>query len=222
MAFLHFPKLSQYPRRREPVSVGIPWSQGRLPDPTHLLILDGDTPLPTQVQVLGTWPDGSVRWSLVHFQPDLPGNKTKDFQLEVGTAAVPVEPEEQVSVAQHGTEWRVNTGPLNFALHQGSVFALHDVSLKDNEFWSGLTVGALQMRLVEYPDSLEPMIERVEVEESGPLRAVIHLQGNMWVQTGLLAWPTMGALRPMPVSLTWRWSTSLCIWEKQRIYIWLL
>ncbi len=177
MAFLHFPKLSQYPRRREPVSVGIPWSQGRLPDPTHLLILDGDTPLPTQVQVLGTWPDGSVRWSLVHFQPDLPGNKAKDFQLEVATAAVPVELEEQVSVTRHGTEWKVNTGPLSFGLHQGSVFALHDVSLENSEFWSGLNVGALQMRLVECPDSLEPMIERVEVEESGPLRAVISLQG---------------------------------------------
>ena len=156
MAFLHFPKLSQYPRRREPVSVGIPWSQGRLPDPTHLLILDGDTPLPTQVQVLGTWPDGSVRWSLVHFQPDLPGNKAKDFQLEVATAAVPVELEEQVSVTRHGTEWKVNTGPLSFGLHQGSVFALHDVSLENSEFWSGLNVGALQMRLVECPDSLEP------------------------------------------------------------------
>ena len=177
MTSLHFPKLSQYPRRREPVSISIPWAQGRLPDPGHLRITDGDVPLPLQVQALGTWPDGSVRWSLVHFQPDLPGNRAKDFQLAVSAASAPAEAKEQVSVSPTGAAWRVHTGPLSFVLHQGSAFALHDVTLQGSAFWSGLTVGAFQMQLVERPDTLVPMVEQVKVEEAGPLRAVLCLQG---------------------------------------------
>lgn len=178
MTPLHFPKLSQYPRQREPVSISIPWAQGRLPDPGHLRIADGATQLPVQVQTLGTWPDGSVRWTLVHFQPDLPGNKAKDFQLQVAPAVAPVEAQEQVSVSQTDLEWRIHTGPLTLVLRQGSAFALYAVSLQNSEFWSELTAGAFQMRLVERPDTLVPMVEQVAVEEAGPLRAVICLQGR--------------------------------------------
>ena len=149
MTTLHFPKLSQYPRLLEPVSFSIPWAQGRLLDPSHLCIWDGETQLPIQVQSLGTWPDGSVRWSLVHFQPNLPGNTGKDFNIEVVPESAQPESEAQVSVSQTETEWEVDTGPLSFALRQGTAFALHAVSLQGSAFWSELTVGAFEMRLVE-------------------------------------------------------------------------
>ncbi len=178
MTLLHFPKLSQYPRLREPVSLSIPWAQGRLSAPGHLRITDGDTPLPVQVQILGTWPDGSARWSLVHFQPDLPGNQAKDFQLEVAAAAAPTEVAEPVSVSCTGSEWKVHTGPLTFGVQQGAAFALHAVCLQDSAFWAARTAGALQMRLAEYPDPLVPVVEQVEVAEAGPLRAVLELQGR--------------------------------------------
>lgn len=178
MTTLHFPKLSQYPRLLEPVSVSIPWAQGRLLDSSHLCIWDGDMQLPMQVQTLGTWPDGSVRWSLVHLQPNLPGNSGKDFKIEVVRGSGQPESKEQVSVSQTETEWKVDTGPLSFVLRQGTAFALHEVCLQGSAFWSELTVGAFEMRLAENPDVLEPIVERVEVVEAGPLRAVIELQGQ--------------------------------------------
>ena len=72
MNTLYFEKLSQFDRPAEPVTVSIPFANGKLTDPRQLRVLDGDEALPVQARVLATWPDGSVKWLLVHLQPDLP------------------------------------------------------------------------------------------------------------------------------------------------------
>ena len=69
---LYFEKISKYDRAREPVSVSIPFAEGSLDDPKRFVVRDGDQRLSIQSHVLATWENGSVKWLLVHFQPDLP------------------------------------------------------------------------------------------------------------------------------------------------------
>ena len=75
MSSLYFQKLSQFDRPAEPVTVSIPFACGKLMDAQHLTIRDGEAVIPLQRRVLATWEDGSIKWLLVHFQPDLPGNR---------------------------------------------------------------------------------------------------------------------------------------------------
>jgi len=57
------------PRRREPVTVGVPFPRGVLRDCEDLLLLDpSGTAVPYQVRVVDRWGDDSVRWALFDFQ----------------------------------------------------------------------------------------------------------------------------------------------------------
>ena len=83
MNTLYFEKISQFDRCAEPVTVSIPFAAGALTDPARLVIRDNDVALPTQARALATWSDGSVKWLLVHFQPDLPDNRDKTLTFDI-------------------------------------------------------------------------------------------------------------------------------------------
>ena len=114
MNTLYFEKISQFDHRAEPVTVSVPFAQGRLGDPRALVVRDGDARLPAQRRVLATWPDGSVKWLLVHLQPDLPGNKDKTLHLEIADSPPDVEPQATIELAETPGGIAVNTGPLSF------------------------------------------------------------------------------------------------------------
>ena len=57
MNTLRFEKISKFDRKREPVTVGFPFAEGRLFDPNRLIVTDGDRELPIQRRILSTWPD---------------------------------------------------------------------------------------------------------------------------------------------------------------------
>src|SRR5215472_9064178 len=60
------------PRRREPVTCGLPWPRAVLRDQSHLRLADvNGRPFPFQSRVLDRWPDGSVRWLLLDWQADI-------------------------------------------------------------------------------------------------------------------------------------------------------
>ena len=100
MQTLYFEKISRFDRAAEPVAVSIPFARSMLTDPDHLLILDGETVLPAQRRVLAAWDDGSVKWLLVHFQPDLPGNLDKTLQFAIDSSGKQVSPDIAVCFCQ--------------------------------------------------------------------------------------------------------------------------
>ena len=99
MSTLYFEKLSQYDRAAEPVSFSIPFAQGKLPGAAHLVIEDGGEALPSQQRALAHWSDGSVKWLLVHLQPDLPGNLSKTITFRTASDPAPP-PQQQVQVTE--------------------------------------------------------------------------------------------------------------------------
>ncbi|HSJ54923.1 MAG TPA: hypothetical protein VLC52_14375, partial [Anaerolineae bacterium] len=128
---LHVEKISLYDRLAEPVSVSIPFAQGLLRDPADLAVADpaSGARYPLQPRVLGRWEDGSIKWLLVHFQPDLPGNHDKTLTLQVGPQEAPVEPETQVTVTETEDGVRVDTGVLSFVVARAGYLPLRDVTL---------------------------------------------------------------------------------------------
>lgn len=178
MTRLHFPKLSRFDRNQEPVSVSIPWAQGQLQDTQHLCLHDGDALLSRQIRSLGCWPDGSIRWSLVHFQPDLPGNAARDFGLSVDSTAVQPVPPAPLAVTHTGAGLRIDTGPLAFTLAAGMPLALRDTHLHGRRLWPESSLGITTLRLDTWPAAMPAIVDTMEVVEEGPLRAVVSLHGR--------------------------------------------
>ena len=165
MSTLHFPKLSRFDRLAEPVTVSIPFREGALPEPRHLWVRDGDSNLPCQTRALGRWPDGSVRWALVHMQVDLPGNRSHTLAFGVDPDLTP--PTDQTHHEQ---------GVLSFALPEGQPLSLTDLTVNGRPFPLPLD-NLFRLRLEDGPE-LQPVVERVEEVESGPLRWILRLFGH--------------------------------------------
>ena len=176
---LYFEKISKYDRAREPVSVSIPFAEGRLDDPKRLVVLNGDRRLPIQPQVLATWEDGSVKWLFVHFQPDLPGNADKTLACEIADRAVDApRPEVEVRVEEMEDGVSVDTGPLAFRIPREGFMPFTDVILNDQRLWNGQAFQGFQMRCAGQVLSTASGPVELEVVETGPLRAVVLVRGK--------------------------------------------
>ncbi len=177
MNTLHFEKISKFNRKAEPVSVALPFAEGALKDKSSLVIFDGNTPLPLQREPLGHWKDGSVKWLLVHFQPDLPGNNSKilTFHSE-NSGAAPPPPVQKVSVKPQNDGLCVHTGPLELTIGENGYDPVRDVSLNGRPLplrFSGFNILCGDEKLKSNCAPLE-----LKVEEEGPLRAVIEVTGK--------------------------------------------
>ncbi len=176
---LYFEKISKYERKQEPVSVSIPFAEGRLDDPERLMVRDGDRRLPIQSHVLATWENGSVKWLLVHFQPDLPGNADKTLSFEIADPAVDaLRPETEVRVEETDDGVSVDTGPLGFRIPREGFQPFTDVILNGKRLWNGRAFEGFHMRYAGQLLSTESGPVELEVIETGPLRAVVLVRGK--------------------------------------------
>src|SRR5205814_746290 len=72
------------PRRREPVTCGLPWPRGAIPDPAHLRLEDETgRPVLLQTRVLDRWSDGTARWLLLDWLADIDSNAR--YRVRTGT-----------------------------------------------------------------------------------------------------------------------------------------
>lgn len=160
-------------RPGEVMTVGVPFAVATVWPQTPLAMTDvAGNALPTQWRSLAVWPDGSVQRALIHFQADVEAAMAATFHLiDAEPAPAPAN-----VLASHGDgEITVDTGALRFALdtdgrqlfkhlHAGEVALLSTPCTL-------FTVGADGRR---YTGS----VISADIEESGPLRAVICCRGR--------------------------------------------
>lgn len=178
MNTLYFEKISQFDRKREPVSVSIPFAKGTFPTSKKLVIRDGDKPLPIQTRRLAQWDDGSIKWLLVHFQPDLPGNKDKTFSFDVVESAPESTPPHQIAISETDAGYEVNTGVLRFFVPRNGFLPISNVLLNDESLWTETPFHGFEMALDnEIVSSLNSKVDLV-LEEIGELKVVILVRGR--------------------------------------------
>lgn len=165
-------------REGAPVSFGVPFARGVLAINDRVQVVDDrDSPCAAQTRVLATWnPDGSagVRWLLVDFQADA----GRTYRVRYGSdaaEAVAVEPIARID----GDRIVIQTGSL-----AGSI------PLAKCDLFGGLTAmglplavpGAFNGPYVEHETrglfraDLDPS-PSIELEEAGPVRAVVKVEG---------------------------------------------
>jgi len=169
-------------RNRWPVTRGVPFPPGALRGIELLRLLDEEeAEVPLQVRLLSSWPDGFVRWALLHFQADLEPQVRAAYSLEYGPGAEPATASSPLRVESDGTEVTLDTGPLRARVSLGSGFSLlDDVWLEGQPMLSSDQQPGFVLvdgQGCTYT-SQWGVVDQVSVEESGPLRAVVRIQGD--------------------------------------------
>ncbi len=144
--------------------------------------------VPAQVQVLNRWPgrDGSIRHVMLHFQATVGADGETEYTLRADGPPEP--PETPVTVTDGAERVEVVTGPLRFFVHKQRFNVIDELSL---DLDGSGTFESTELLVAPSPEAGGEMvrypggeIERdssmgtptVDIEEAGPLRAVIRVE----------------------------------------------
>ncbi len=170
-------------RSAEPVRVGIPFAKGELLGDNGLAILNPRDELqPVQSTILKQWNDGSVKWGLFDFTVEVTASGRSEYRLVKPDVAVPYTPA-SIKIARSDARWQVNTGAAIFIIDTKEFRPFSSVEISGCKI---LQTGAAACSLGMTADKkLTPIIESLEVENHGPLRATILIKGVFWPYEGL-------------------------------------
>jgi hypothetical protein len=161
------------------VSWGVPWPRGATPKDQqfHIETADGRN-VPTQNWPLAYWPEGSLKWSglAIAAGSDLAG----PFKLVPGASPAPASP---VVVKESPTSIEISTGRLLCVIPRTGSDLIASLSIDGREIGrSGRLIAMREDRSKETEGWLRQekyasQIKKVTVEQAGPVRAVIKLEG---------------------------------------------
>ena len=190
-------------RRKYPLTRGVPLPQGAVVGVENLSLQDAQgRDVPVQLRVLGRWPDGSAKWVLVDFQADVEAGQEAVYTLQYTKDQKVAASVRGVEIAEQEDRFEVCTGPLRFGIGK-KAFALFDgVELGQRakgsfvsevevaprgggDAWAKISesefAGGTQRRIYGMGGTClaSAGVEEyaVEIEEAGPLRAVICCRG---------------------------------------------
>jgi hypothetical protein len=174
------------PVGRGPVTTGIPWPRGKLLDPQKLVLRDASGKVVRlQSRALDRWPDGSVRWVLLDWIAEA---EAAPYCVAVGE---PVEVEGPVVKVEGEKEFlKIDTGLAQFDFDSTiEGFPFRSVTVADNSYQSrpakrlfhrpagfDLTDGSGRIHTL---GTSKPSTMTVRVEEAGPVRTCVVLQGSI-------------------------------------------
>jgi len=168
-------------RRRWPVCGGVPFAPAALASDVGLRLYDPlGREVVMQTRPLALWPDGSLRWVWLGFQVDLPpfGHVAYELVDRPGAERQPAAPGVAVSRVPDG--FAVDTGPLRFLATPGpgrgllGQVWLAGQPLLDDTRRLGFDLEAGGRRY----STAWGQVTQIEVEETGPVRAVLHVRGD--------------------------------------------
>lgn len=184
---LRFPSGVPPTAKGYPLTFGVPFPKGALPDVAKLRVVDAKgKAIPAQFTARSHWSaDGraGIRWLGVDLQvpeitPWWPDRTGTPLFLEYGRKVAP-KPPESLRVEQVADGIRVETGVLGFLVRSDGFNLLDDVSLNGVQVLNQGRAGGAYV--VDHEGAVyraaNDRAPRVSIEESGPLRAVIRVEG---------------------------------------------
>lgn len=167
---------------------GVPWPRGAVPAgaPFALTAPDGGG-VPIQSWPLATWPDGSIKWS----GHAVAAGAGRAAALTLVPGQAPSAPERALSVRETEAAIEIDTGVITCAVPRSGPWLVSALSRGGREI-------ARRGRLVSFrkpvPDqetpaeAFEGRTESVSVEQAGPVRAVIRIEGRQRARVGDRSW----------------------------------
>ncbi|MEJ2194667.1 MAG: DUF6250 domain-containing protein [Ignavibacteriaceae bacterium] len=176
------------------VSWGVPLPEGKINPSTWFLLksVEGRA-MPVQSWPLAYWPDGSLKW--VGLSTVVDSNAGTTFELEPvkTTSADPLKT--KVELTETDNDVLVNTGILQCNIPKHSKRLISFIKLNGNEISSGGRLVCIRQngpsKEIGNQPSKEKFIgntEKVTIEQNGPIRAVIKIEGRHVSESGNRSW----------------------------------
>ncbi|WP_145647448.1 exo-rhamnogalacturonan lyase family protein [Pseudoduganella lurida] len=170
------------PRRFEGSTFGVPWPRGtlRLPASKQLYFTLGANAPAVQSWPLAYWPDGTLKWTAHAVEG---GRTAAHWQLEA--AAQSVKPARAVAVQQGASQITVTAGDTTWIVPTGGEYLIASATRAGRLTMQGLRLVALRQDGPDPDDvgkvsteAFTSKVTQVTVEQTGPVRAVIKLDGT--------------------------------------------
>lgn len=160
-------------RSQWPLTVGVPFPQGKLRDVSQFTLVEGEAPIPTQTRALSRWPDGSVRWLLLDWQSDFSPRQVRHFHA--GTARHATAARHPLTVTNREDGVAVDTGVLQFIVPKNHFAIVDQVRIGGGTAVIGPVSSFFDLGDHRIPAEA-PL--SVTILEPGPLRARIEIRGH--------------------------------------------
>lgn len=171
---LHFPKLYHYDRLAEPCFAAIPFAQGCFREGMSIRVLDQGIEMPVQAKITSRYADGSVRYLFVRFTADLPADRAKELDVEMGADAG-TDSRRLTSETEDGILVDGGLSGLRFTVKNRSCHLVESLTDTRTTYGAERFVGPLLKD--GQGNNYLPFYERWRVTEDGPLVAVLHASG---------------------------------------------
>ncbi|MFG2922742.1 Tat pathway signal sequence domain protein [Streptomyces sp. NPDC048305] len=170
-------------------TVGVPWPKGQYPkDQTFALSTEDGKDVPVQSWTTATWPDGSAKWTAHAVGPEAAG--AKKFVLAPGA---PTAPAHKVTVKNSGGTISVSTGVITAKIGKSGSSLITSLTRGSTEIAKDGRLVLIRQGEIEDGDQgresyerFESAVTTAEVEQSGPVRAVVRIEGKH--RRGSKAW----------------------------------
>ncbi|WP_245598640.1 exo-rhamnogalacturonan lyase family protein [Glycomyces arizonensis] len=159
---------------------GVPWGQGTFPgDQQFKMVDDSGATVPLQTWPLAYWPDGSLKWTGHAIGP---AAKAETLTLSAGEPTAPAFP---VTVSEAGQHIDVDTGVITARINKKGTDLIKHIKRGNRTIVKhGHLVNITQDEAPDPEtgsvsrDRYESKIDDVAVEQDGPVRAVIRVEGH--------------------------------------------
>lgn len=155
---------------------GRPWPQGKYSRDTQFTLEDNGRAIALQSWPTAYWPDGTLKWT-AHAIPA--GAPASEYRIAPGT---PVAPPKPVKVTESADRIEVDTGFVRAVVARRGAVLIPSLAWRDVEVARDGKLVCLRKDTVDAPASRVEQftgeIAHVVVEQSGPVRAVIKIEGR--------------------------------------------
>lgn len=175
----------QEPAAKAGTTWGQPWPQGELSAQQALRLQAQDgSRIPLQSWPTAYWPDGSIKWT-AHAAPE---GATLGAQFRVEKGEGP-QPEHPVRVSTSGDVIEVDTGRVSYRVpksgdHLIRSMARNGTVIAQEARLVGLVQDQTDPQSVSRVAAFQSRTERATVEQQGPIRTVIKLEGKHKIESG--------------------------------------
>lgn len=157
---------------------GVPWPRGTVRRDQSFALRGPGGAVPVQSWPIATWPDGSLKWS-AHAIPA--GVSADNYTLTPGAAAAPIA---RVSVRERPDAVEITNGPLLWRLPKRGASLIATARRGAREILRDVKLTVLRQDKPELDDgplaqqAFTGSISTVTVEQRGPVRAVVKIDGT--------------------------------------------
>ncbi|MBA2893842.1 Tat pathway signal sequence domain protein [Nonomuraea soli] len=152
---------------------GTPWPKATVTKEQTFALSDGT---PVQSWPIAYWPDGSVKWTAHAIAPTTPA---ESYTLVAGAAAAPATP---VTVKDEKNHVDVDTGVIRARIRKSGSELVSQVWRGDVEIARKGQLVNIKQNKIEHDtverDEFLSNVQKVVVEQSGPIRAVVRVEGK--------------------------------------------